>query len=329
VKEVPNKYYSTFRKVRKEQHRPLWSVVIPTYNCAQFLRQTLQSVLLQDPGREHMEIIVVDDCSTQDDPKAVVQELAGDRIQFFQQELNVGKSKNYEFGINQSKGHFIHLLHGDDLVKEGFYKKIEQLFIDFPSAGAAFSHCLHINAQNIKIGESKKLADKPSLFKDFSKDIAVWQLIQPPCLVIKREVYETIGGYDRRLHYIEDWEYYVRCSLSYEFAYTPEPLAEYRIFAENSSSKSVKGGRRLKTLRKVLEIMDAYLPLTLLIQIKRRRNQEVAYYCLNYIPEMVANFDLKGFTVYSVEFFRRNKELRLYVRWLRFIFQYKKFYTKE
>ena len=54
--------------------RTLWSVIIPTYNCAEFLKQTLQSVLAQDPGKALMKIIVVDDHSTKDDPEAVVKE---------------------------------------------------------------------------------------------------------------------------------------------------------------------------------------------------------------------------------------------------------------
>src|SRR5262249_49179546 len=43
--------------------RPLWSVMIPTFNCASYLRETLRSVLTQDPGRDVMQIEVVDDCS--------------------------------------------------------------------------------------------------------------------------------------------------------------------------------------------------------------------------------------------------------------------------
>jgi len=325
LKKPHSKYYRTFDKLKDESHRPQWSVIIPTYNCAKYLEQTLKSVLLQDSGDDQMEIIVVDDCSTKDDPKSVVQNVAGSRVRFYQQKENVGKSRNYEYGIAKSKGYYIHLLHGDDVVKPGFYKEMNRLFELFPSAGAAFCHCIYINNQNSYIGESKILGEEAMLLKDFSKDIAKWQLIQPPCLVIKREVYETVGGYDRRLHYIEDWEYYVRCSLNYDFAYSPQPLAEYRIFPENSSSRSAKGGRRLKTLKKVLKIMDAYLPETLLKDIKSKRNQEVAQYCLDYIPKMVYTKDVKGFVLYSKTFFFRNRKPRLWLRWFRFVIQFKKF----
>ena len=48
--------------------RPLWSVMIPTYHCARYLAETLASVLDQDPGPEAMQIEVVADHSTADDP---------------------------------------------------------------------------------------------------------------------------------------------------------------------------------------------------------------------------------------------------------------------
>src|SRR4029453_19547391 len=57
--------------------RPSWSVMIPTFHCALFLRETLESVLSQDPGPDVMQIEVIDDCSTQDDPESVVRAAAG------------------------------------------------------------------------------------------------------------------------------------------------------------------------------------------------------------------------------------------------------------
>jgi glycosyltransferase involved in cell wall biosynthesis len=74
--------------------RPLWSVMIPTYNCAHFLRRTLESVLDQDPGPDFMQIEVVDDCSTADDPRTVVDQIGCGRVGFYRKPQNEGAIKN-------------------------------------------------------------------------------------------------------------------------------------------------------------------------------------------------------------------------------------------
>ena len=88
-------YRSRIPPVPEGESRPLWSVMIPTYNCAQYLRETLASVLAQDPGPEIMQIELIDDHSTDDDPAAVVAELGQGRVGFYQQPKNVGVPKNF------------------------------------------------------------------------------------------------------------------------------------------------------------------------------------------------------------------------------------------
>lgn len=75
--------YPEIAPVPATASRPLWSVMIPAYNCGQYLIETLRSVLDQDPGPEVMQIEVVDDCSTQDDSEAVVRSLGKGRVSFF------------------------------------------------------------------------------------------------------------------------------------------------------------------------------------------------------------------------------------------------------
>ena len=91
--------YSSYRAivppVSEQIVRPLWSVMIPTYNCAEYLRETLASVLVQDPGAEIMQIEVIDDHSTQDNPAAIVEELGRGRVGFYQQPQNVGHIKKF------------------------------------------------------------------------------------------------------------------------------------------------------------------------------------------------------------------------------------------
>ena len=115
-------YRAEIPPVSEGTNRPLWSVMIPTYHCACFLRQTLESVLSQDPGPDLMQIEVVDDGSTLDDPGAVVAAVGRGRVGFYRQPQNVGHTKNFETCLRRSRGKVVHLLHGDDYVLPGFYK---------------------------------------------------------------------------------------------------------------------------------------------------------------------------------------------------------------
>src|SRR5438874_3558639 len=130
------------------QNRPRWSVMIPVYNCALFLPQTLRSVLQQDLGVADMQIEVVDDASTDADVKTLVEEIGKGRIQYFRQPQNVGSLKNFETCLNRTKGHLVHLLHGDDKVRNGYYKKMDVLFQQYPHIGAAFCRYAYINEKD-------------------------------------------------------------------------------------------------------------------------------------------------------------------------------------
>jgi len=109
----------------------------------------------------------------------------------------------------------------------------------------------------------------------------------------------------------------------------PEILANYRVFPENSSSKSAKEGKRVKTIERVLSIIDVYLPQNIKADIKRPRHREVSIYLLNYIPKLIKTKDTKGFLVFTKAFFKYNRSPKLFGRWLRFIFQYKRFLTPQ
>ncbi|WP_157578920.1 glycosyltransferase family 2 protein, partial [Pontibacter roseus] len=87
------------------EERPLWSVMIPVYNCSQFLVYTLESVLEQGIPVEQMQIEVVDDASTDADVEKIVQEVGKGRISYYRQPQNVGSLRNFETCINHAKGH--------------------------------------------------------------------------------------------------------------------------------------------------------------------------------------------------------------------------------
>jgi glycosyltransferase involved in cell wall biosynthesis len=285
---------ATIPGVRGDEPRPLWSVLIPTFNCARFLGETLDSVLEQDPGPEQMEIIVVDDHSDQDDPAEVVERKGGSRVRFIRQKQNVGKVRNYETGLVESRGRLIHQLHGDDRVKPGFYAAMEHAFERFPDAGAFFCESLYITETGAVIGRTGIERSATGLLDDWLKKIVVAQRIQTPSIVMRREVYESVGGFDRRLDMSEDWEMWIRVANSYPVGFLSQPLAEYRMSPSNNSTRAMLAGTRAAALRSVMRIVDEYLPPHVVEECRTERDREMAQYLIQFIPHLMIAHKYKG-----------------------------------
>ena len=269
--------------IAKDIKRPLWTVVIPTYNCANYLKETLASVLEQDPGEALMEIIVVDDHSTKDDPEAVVKEYGQGRVQLIRQEKNVGKVKNYETGLTASRGIYIHQLHGDDFVYNGFYKEMGAIFKESPSAGAAFSRTNYIDYGGRITGVTGMIQDNEGIVPDMLEKLYTQQYIQTPSMVVKREVYETIGCFDRRLNCMEDWEMWIRIANNYPIAASNKVLAAYRGHNNNATNKTFMDGTALQTHQLICNLVDGYIDPIVKKNFSKIRNQkQAAFWLLSY-----------------------------------------------
>ena len=95
----------------------LVSIVMPAYNCAHYIGETIQSVLVQT--YEDWELLIVDDQSTDNTPK-VVDEFAtqDDRIRYIELEKNSGVAVARNRGIEEARGNYIAFLDSDDLWKK-------------------------------------------------------------------------------------------------------------------------------------------------------------------------------------------------------------------
>jgi glycosyltransferase involved in cell wall biosynthesis len=253
-------YRATILAVPEGTPRPLWSVMIPTYNCANYLRETLASVLAQDPGPEVMQIEVVDDHSTKDDPEAVVREFGRGRVNFYRQPQNVGYIKNFETCLQRSRGKLIHLLHGDDLALSGFYRKMQLAFEKNQQIGAAF--CRHIFADDNSHWQSiSKLEQGESgILNNWLEKIIVYHPIQTPSIVVRRDVYEQVSGFDTRfLGSCEDWEMWIRIATRYPIWYEVEPLAVYRMHSTSLTGNAVRSAENTRDAQRAIEIVQSYI----------------------------------------------------------------------
>jgi len=276
-------HYIKLLPIDEDIKRPLLTVVIPTYNCANYLKETLTSVLAQDLGEASMEIIVVDDHSTKDNPEAVVKEYGQGRVKFIRQEKNVGKVKNYEAGLRASRGTYIHQLHGDDLVYDGFYSEMERLFNANPNAGAAFCRTNYIDSKSRVTGVTGMIQDNEGIVPDILEKLYTQQYIQTPSMVVKRAVYETIGCFDRRLNCMEDWEMWIRIANNYPIAASNKVLAAYRSHHNNATNNTFKDGTALKTHQLICDLVDGYIEPGIKQKFSKIRNQkQAAFWLLSY-----------------------------------------------
>jgi len=264
--------------------RPRWSVLIPTFNSGAYLEQTLRSVLDQDPGAEQMEIIVVDDHSTLDDPEALVNRVGRGRVQFIRQTENVGKVRNFETGLVTSRGFLVHQLHGDDRVHPGFYEAMGAAFDANPSAGAFFCESFYIDQSGAVKGRTGRERPSTGIIDGFLDEIVVAQRIQTPSVVVRRDVYETIGGFDRRLDMVEDWEMWIRVANAFPVGFVQDTMADYRVSPGGTTGSSILSGRLIRHVKDMLEIVDSYLPAAVVARCRSARSKGLAQYLTQFIP---------------------------------------------
>jgi len=236
--------------------RPLWSVMIPTFNCAKYLRQTLDSVLRQDPGEGQMQIEVVDDCSTQDDPEAVVHETGKGRVAFHRKPKNEGAIANFNTCLQRSRGHLVHVLHGDDYVLPGFYARLAEMEKKYPDVAGFFVRCLVVDEN----GSLDRISGKVQQLAEPSNapgDLLYVNNLMAPGAVIRRDFYETHGGFMPSLIHVADWEMWTRAVQSGRGLWLNEPLAAYRYFPGNDTGRLARTAENLRDVLRLGAIFAA------------------------------------------------------------------------
>ena len=268
-------YRALVPPVLPEIARPLWSVMIPAFNCAGYLRETLRGVLAQDCGPEAMQIEVIDDYSA-DDPQAVVQDIGRGRVTFHRQASNVGITQNFHTCIARAHGRLVHLLHGDDYVLDGFYAKMGQAFVRRPDIGAAFCRHFFVNSQGDKQAVSDLEQPASGILDNWLERLASEQRIMTPSIVVRREVYETLGAFDSRLICAEDWEMWVRIAAHYPVWYEVAPLAAYRMHKNSNTGRHLHTAEDIRYTRMAIEMFTPYLPANRAESISRRARETYA-----------------------------------------------------
>jgi glycosyltransferase involved in cell wall biosynthesis len=202
---------------------PRVSVIIPTYNRAHYMSRCINSVLNQT--YQNFEIIVVDDAST-DNTEEVVKSLGSDKIHYLKLPKNKKVAGARNEGIKIAKGEFIIPLDSDD---EFLPEKLEKLVKRFDTApenvGVVYSACWRIYDDiNRKEYIPSPKINRKDIEGDVSKALFIWNNFLTPPSMVRKSVFEKVGCFNEKIPSLEDWNFWIRVSKHYHFAFVNEPL---------------------------------------------------------------------------------------------------------
>ena len=217
--------------------RPFWSVMIPAYNSPALLARSLETVLAQDQGPERMQIEVVDDASATGDLATVVNDIGRGRVRYFRHSRNVGPTANFTTCIERSDGVWVHILHSDDLMLDGFYETFERRIEACPDAVMVAGPATLIDDQEAPFHTTPSPRTEGGYVLDAAFVCASQNPIQFVTTVVARSAYERAGGFDRRLCHAADWEMWTRLSCLGPVGWVEEPLGLYRMHAGSDTAR--------------------------------------------------------------------------------------------
>jgi glycosyltransferase involved in cell wall biosynthesis len=205
---------------------PLVSVVTPTYNQADFLRDTLESVLTQD--YPHIEHQVIDDGSTDSTPQILAE--YSDRIAV-ERHANRGQTPTINKGWERAQGDILTWLNSDDTFLPGAVSKAVEYFKGHPDVDIVFGDTLFTQSDGTPIERSQPRAE-------FDYRTFVLQCENPiaqPSAFIRREVIDDIGLLDPQFYYFMDWDFWLRAGVRHRIAYHPELFSTYRLHKDSKT----------------------------------------------------------------------------------------------
>ena len=208
---------------------PLVSVITPSRNQGQFIRQAVESVLAQDYPA--IEFLVVDGGSTD----ATLDILAGfgDQVRWIS-EPDSGQGHAVDKGIQMTQGEIIGWLNSDDLYLPGAVSTAVAALAEHPEAPAVYGNAEFIDASGRTLGPCTQV-------EPFSLDRLINELdfVVQPATFFRRSAYLAAGGLDRDLRYCLDYDLWIRLGSTAPLRYVPELLAGVRVYPE---TKTASGG---------------------------------------------------------------------------------------
>ncbi len=210
------------------------SIIIPVYNGSNYLNQAIESALSQDYS--NVEIIVINDGSTDENKTRDIALTYNDKIRYFEKE-NGGVASALNLGISKMEGDYFSWLSHDDLYKPNKISSQISYLLD-----------LNLNSKNVilysdfdLISENGDIFWNSDLSSSLTYSFRIWltlfSQLNGCTLLIPKEAFDNVGGFDESLKHTQDYDLWGRLSYQYEFVYVPINLVKSRQHSEQDSRK--------------------------------------------------------------------------------------------
>lgn len=228
-------------------NKPLISVLIPIYNVELFVVDAINSISNQT--YQNLEIVVVDDCST-DKTYDFVKQLqeADNRIKLFRNTKNLKIAKTLNFALSQASGEYIARMDGDDYSDPTKIEKQYSFLLNNPDFVLVGTNYILVDENDNEISRS----NYQSNFVKIKKIIRYESPVAHIWLTYKK-IYEELGGY--RMPGVEDYDFLLRIvSKGYKISNLEEFL--YKVKLRNGNTNSTMGLKQRKAIEYAVDLYD-------------------------------------------------------------------------
>jgi tetratricopeptide (TPR) repeat protein len=236
--------------------RPELSVMIPVYNVQNeaWLRGAIDSVLGQTDPTEDVEVVMVDDASSDDLARNVAEDY-GVRISYARNDVQAGLLQNHNRCLELARGEFVHILHQDDWVRGGFYDALLPPLRADPNLAMAFCAARIVDGDDKRVRVPARLAEQAGVLDNWLARIVHGQLINFPTVIARRSAYERVGGFTPSLNFAFDWEMWARLATAGDVWHDPREIAVYRNHVASATQLFTARERMIDTFHTIAGVL--------------------------------------------------------------------------
>jgi glycosyltransferase involved in cell wall biosynthesis len=224
---------------------PKVSVILTCYNHLAYLPAAFEAI--QSQSFTDYEVIAIDDGSS-DGSREWLSSLTGVKVVF--NEKNLGTYGSLNVALGKSTGEFIAILNDDDLWAPTKLERQLALFDSHPKVGLVHTDGYFIDGNGHRTEGSPLGFEFPRTETgDVLLSLIYANKIIASAVLVRRECFEKLGGFNESYFGSGDWEMWMRIAEQYEIGFVAEPLTFYRVHGANASHKLDKIWRDDEMLR--------------------------------------------------------------------------------